>query len=48
MAAYEDAMRKGKWLPAVVVSEVSFKAATKGTVNIGKSDVLLRSFKDSK
>lgn len=48
VAVYEDATRKGKWTPAVVVAEVSFKAATKGTVNICKSDILLRSFKDSK
>uniref|UniRef100_A0A0R3S0U5 ARID domain-containing protein n=1 Tax=Elaeophora elaphi TaxID=1147741 RepID=A0A0R3S0U5_9BILA len=48
VAVYEDAARKGKWTPAVVVAEVSFKAAAKGTVNIGKNDILLRSFKDSK
>uniref|UniRef100_A0AAF5Q538 ARID domain-containing protein n=1 Tax=Wuchereria bancrofti TaxID=6293 RepID=A0AAF5Q538_WUCBA len=48
VAVYEDATHRGKWTPAVVVAEVSFKASTKGTVNIGKSDILLRSFKDSK
>ncbi|VDO36131.1 unnamed protein product [Onchocerca flexuosa] len=48
VAVYDDIMRKGKWTPAVVVAEVPFKAATKGNVNIGKSDILLRSFKDSK
>uniref|UniRef100_A0A8R1TWE8 ARID domain-containing protein n=1 Tax=Onchocerca volvulus TaxID=6282 RepID=A0A8R1TWE8_ONCVO len=48
VAVYDDVMRKGKWTPAVVVAEVPFKTATKGNVNIGKSDILLRSFKDSK
>ncbi|KAL3985121.1 ARID/BRIGHT DNA binding domain family protein [Acanthocheilonema viteae] len=48
VAVYEDAARRGKWTPAVVVAEVSFKASTKGTISIGKNDVLLRSFKDSK
>ncbi|CAG9531609.1 unnamed protein product [Cercopithifilaria johnstoni] len=48
VAVYEDVARKGKWTPAVVVAEVPFRASTKGTISIGKSDILLRSFKDSK
>ncbi|VDK81120.1 unnamed protein product [Litomosoides sigmodontis] len=48
VAVYEDAVRRGKWTPAVVVAEVSFKASVKGTINVGKNDILLRSFKDSK
>ncbi|VDN20300.1 unnamed protein product [Gongylonema pulchrum] len=50
VAVYEDSSRKGKWTPAVVVSERAFRtSAAKGSMlNVAKNDVLLRSFRDAK